>query len=123
MLRMIQRRLAIRSYVRILAQELLRRFGMKPCYTIDQVNKAAEKSRVNRKFIIYAHAMFCGGEEFNQHHDRSHRGLTYNATRLVVLKRYFNGRLAVDAADIIRATRPRRDDVNIHETGAGEDVH
>jgi hypothetical protein len=61
MIRLIKRRLAIRSYVFKLSQALPRRFGKKNFYSIEQVTKTASGANLQMAFIAYAHAIFSNG--------------------------------------------------------------
>ena len=52
MIRLIKRRLAIRSYVWKLSQELFRRFGKKHYYSTDEVTQAAQRSALLTAFSL-----------------------------------------------------------------------
>jgi hypothetical protein len=119
MLRFIKRRLAIRSYVWKLSQELCRRFGKKRYYTVDQVARVAKSAGFKTAFIAYAHAIFCTRKDFDAYYGRLKLDCTYDGVRAVVSRRYFGGVRDFDAASIIRATRRMEISGGFYESGAG----
>ena len=118
MIRLIKRRLAIRSYVWKLSQELLYRFGKKRYYSIENVTQAVQRSALSSVFLAYAHAIFCSRPDFDAHYEPLRVACTYDGLRSAVSRRYFGGLRNFDAASIVRATR-RVDESDFHESGAG----
>ena len=105
MMRFIKRRLAIRSYVWKLSRELLRRFGKKHYYSLEEVTEAARRASLRTAFLAYAHAIFCSRADFEAHYIPLRFPCTYDALRTVVSRRYFGGVRDFDAASIINATK------------------
>lgn len=118
MLRFIKRRLAIRSYVWKLSQELSRRFDKKHCYTIEEVTKSAQGAGLRMAFLSYAHAIFCSREEFDAYYAPLQLRCTYDGLRVVVSRRYLSGVRDFDAADIINATKHTQEG-RFEESGIG----
>jgi hypothetical protein len=119
MLRFIKRRLAIRSYVMKLSQELSRCFGKKHYYTVDEVMQVAERAGFKTAFIAYAHAIFCTRKDFDAYYRSLQLRCTYDGLRAVVSQRYFGGVRDFDAASIIHATRTMDISGGFYESGAG----
>ena len=118
MIRLIKRRLAIRSYVWKLSQELFRRFGKKRYYSTDEVTQAARRSALPTAFLAYAHAIFCTRADFDAYYTPLRVACTYEGLRAVVSRRYFGGVRDFDAASIVNATR-RMDANDFYESRAG----
>ena len=124
MFRAIKRYLAIRQYVRLLSQELARRFGQKTFYTIDEVNKAIERGGYTKVFIAYAHAAYCSPQEFKTHYDTLGVKCTFEGLRKIIAKRYLNGRADFDASTLFRkfrGTSSLAGHCQTYESGIGED--
>lgn len=119
MFRLIKRRLAIRSYVWKLSQELSRRFGKKKFYSVDEVTQAAERGHLSTAFIAYAHAIFCARADFDARYSALGVACTYDGLRGVVSRRYFGGATGFDAARLIAATRREGIIGEFHESGEG----
>lgn len=119
MIRLIKRRLAIRSYVWKLSQELLRRFGKKKFYTVEEVTQTVERAQLSSTFIAYAHATFCARPDFDSHYLALRVACTYDGLRAVVSRRYFGGVADFDAAQVIAATRKEGIVGEFHESGEG----
>ena len=119
MLRFIKRRLAIRSYVKKLSQELSRHFAKKHYYTVDQVTQVAQRAGYKTGFIAYAHAIFCTRKDFDSHYGPLKVDCSYDGLRAIVSRRYFGGVRDFDAASIIHATRKMKISGGFYESGAG----
>ena len=119
MLRFIKRRVAIRSYVLKLSQELFRRFGKKHYYTVDEVTQVAQRAGFKLAFIVYAHAIFCTRKDFDSYYGLLKLKCTYDGLRMIVSRRYFGNVRDFDAASIINATRPLDISGGFYESGAG----
>lgn len=119
MIRFIKRRFAIRSYVWKLSQELLRRFGKKKFYTVEEVTQAVERSHLSTAFIAYAHATFCTRPNFDSHYSALRVACTYEGLRAIVSRRYFRGVVDFDAAQVIAATRKEGIVGEFYESGEG----
>ena len=118
MIRFVKRYLAIRSYVWRLSQELLRRFGPKRFYSIEEVTKAAQGAGFKMAFIAYAHAIFCNRSDFEEHYGPLHIVCTYDGLRAVVSRSYFGGARDFDAATIVRVTKqPHHEENNFSDSG------
>ncbi len=117
------KRSATEDYVWKLSQELVRRFGARPHYTIEEVNRVARESRLNVAFIEYAHAMFCSRADFDACYKGVHAPRSYDQLRAVISRRYFDGAFGFDAATVVRFARPNQTDTDhqhwIHDTGGG----
>ena len=105
MIRFLKRRLAIRSYVWKLSQEVLARFGKKRHYSIEEVTEAARRAGLRTAFLAYAHAIFCSRADFEAHYTPLRVACTYDGLRTIVSRRYFGGVREFDAASIINATK------------------
>lgn len=112
--------MAIRSYARYLSQELVRRFGKRACYSVDQVTQAVQRGKFSATFIAYAHAAFCSQAGFEAHYQRLGGACSYQELRRSVARRYLHGQLDFDAAAIIRRFAPD-DRSGFYESGLGED--
>jgi hypothetical protein len=122
MIRRLKRYLAIRSYVRRLSQDLLRRFGLRKFYSVEQVSQAVRRGNFSAGFIAYAHATFCSQTDFDAHYDPLGVSCGYGGLRRIVGRRYLSGRLDFDASTVIRKYRQieyRRD--GYYESGLGDD--
>jgi hypothetical protein len=119
MFRLIKRRMAIRSYVFKLSQELLRRFKKKNFYSIEEVTKAGVGASLQMAFIAYAHAIFCSRADFEEYYKQLGVRCTYDDLRATVSRRYFGGVRDFDAARVIAATR-RTNEGDFHESGIGD---
>lgn len=68
MIKMIKKRVAIRSYRSKIGPWLQRRYGGRANYTPLQVRNCALSTGVNLDYICYAYAMYCSRDDFNAHH-------------------------------------------------------
>jgi hypothetical protein len=118
-LRFIKRRLAIRSYVFKLSQELSRRFGKKHYYTVDEVAQVAQKAGFKTAFIAYAHAIFCTRKDFDAYYGSLKLNCTYDGLRAIVSRRYFGGIRDFNATSIVNATRTEDIIGGFYESKAG----
>jgi len=118
MIRYIKRYLAIRSYVRRLSQDLVRRFGKRSSYSLEQVTQAAQRGRFSTVFVAYAHAAFCSQEDFDAYYQPLGVVCTYQGLRRTIARRYFSGETDFDAATIFN--RFRRGSGDFYESGIGE---
>jgi uncharacterized protein DUF6559 len=105
MIEAIKKYFAIRSYVRRLSQDLLRRFGLKKFYPVEFVTQAVARGKFAPTFIAYAHAAFCNQIDFDAHYHQQGISSSYFDLRKTIARRYFSGRGDFDAATIIRAFR------------------
>ena len=108
MFRLIRRRLAIRSYVWKLSQELLSRFGKKHYYSIDEVTQACCRGSLPTDFIAYAHAVFCSRSDFDAYYGPLRVACTYDGLRRVVSRRFFDGVRDFDADEVVSFVRARK---------------
>jgi hypothetical protein len=121
MIRYITRYLAVRSYVRKLSHDLVRRFGNKSFYSIEQVTQAVQRGKFSAAFISYAHAAFCSELDFNAHYQSLGACCTYPELRRTIGQRYLYGQLDFDANGIISRFRPNRNQGEFYESRMGED--
>jgi hypothetical protein len=105
MIRHVKRYFAIRSYVRRLGAELVRRFGKREFYSVEQVTQAVQRGKFSAAFIAYAHATFCSQTDFDAHYEPLRVSCSYQGLRRTVSRRYLSGRLDFDAATIISKYR------------------
>jgi len=63
----------IERFVWRLPQELVRRFGPKKYYTIDEVTRTARDAGYDMAFIAYAHAIFCTRQDFDEYYETMNR--------------------------------------------------
>src|SRR5215471_8038374 len=110
MVRRIRQYLAIRSYVLRLSQDLARRFGKRPHYSISQVTQAVQRGNYSVPFISYAHAAFCSRKDFDTQYGPLAVSCTYDGLRRTVSKRYLEGQFDFNAATIYRRFRRCGDD-------------
>src|SRR6185437_5136410 len=110
------RRSAIDDYIWNLSQELLRHFGRKRYYDIEDVSQIARGSDFDMAYIAYAHAMFCSRADFNAYYGPLRVRCTYDGLRKVIGCRYFNGAYGFDAGSVVRfATPPNEEEYSFHE--------
>ena len=121
MIRHIKRYLAIRSYVRRLSHDLVRRFGKKSTYSIDQVTQAVQRGKFPAAFIAYAHAAFCSAPDFDAYYQQMGLSCSYSGLRLTIGRRYLYGQLDFDATTIVSRFRPDRNQGEFYESRRGED--
>ena len=101
MIRYIKRYLAIRSYMRRLSQDLVRRFDTHPFYPVEHVTQAVQRGGFSAAFIAYAHAAFCSQADFDAHYQPLGVSCSYQGLRRTIARRYLSGRLDFDAETII----------------------
>jgi hypothetical protein len=120
MIRHIKRYLAIRSYMRRLSQDLVRRFDKKSTYSIDQVTQAVQRGGLSAAFIAYAHAAFCKESDFDAYYRPMRVSCSYSKLRRTIGRRYLHGQLDFDATTIISRFRPDYNQGEFYESGMGE---
>ena len=121
MIRHLKRYLAIRSYMRKLSRELVRRFGKRSHYSIEMVTQAVQRGELSPVFIAYAHAAYCTGEDFDAHYLPLQVACTYRGLRQTIAKRYFSDQPEFDAKTIIaRFCRIGFDSDRFYESGLGD---
>ncbi len=121
MIRHVKRYLAIRSYVRRLSHDLVRRFGKKPFYSIEQVTQAVQRGKFSAAFICYAHAAFCNELDFGACYQPLGVSCSYSGLRRTIGRRYLYGQLDFDASTIISRFRPAHNQGEFYESGMGKD--
>ena len=121
MIRHIKRYLAIRSYVRRLSHDLVRRFGKKSTYSIDQVTQAVQRGRFSAAFIAYAYAAFCKEPDFDAYCQPMQVAWSYSELRRTIGRRYLHGQLDFDATTITSRFRPDCNQGEFYESRMGED--
>ena|SRR5436190_14182450 len=122
MIRHIKQYLAVRSYMRGLSQDLVRRFGKKSLYTVQQVTQAVERGKFSAAFIAYSHAAFCCQADFDGYYQSLGVSCSYQGLRRTIGRRYLYGKLDFDAATIIsRFRRANYGQGEFYESGLGED--
>jgi hypothetical protein len=107
MFRLIRKRLAIRSYVWKLSQELLDRFGKKSYYSLDEVTQACCRGGLPTDFVAYAHAIFCSRSDFDAYYGPLRAACTYDRLRMVVSRRFFGGVHDFNPDEIVSYVRAR----------------
>jgi len=100
MIHSIKRYFVIRSYMRGLSGELVRRFGDRANYKITHVNQAIQRGGYSPAFVAYAHAAFCSENDFNAQYRTLGVGCGYLDLRRIIARRYFSGHLDFDAHTI-----------------------
>ena len=116
-----RRYLAIRSYVRRLSYDLLRRFGKKRFYSIEQVTQAVQRGKFAGDFMAYAHAAFCTERDFDGHYQSVRHSCSYRDLRRTIARRYLFGQTDFDATTIISRFRPHSNQGEFYESRIGED--
>ena len=106
MIRQIKRYLAIRSYMHRLSRELLRRFGKRAFYQVEQVTQAVQRGKLSAAFVAYAHASFCSQKDFDAYYEPLGVACSYQGLRRIVGRRYFPGKLDFDAETVIHRFVP-----------------
>lgn len=101
MIRRIKKYFAIRSYVRRLGPQLVRRFGKRRFYTPQQVRTAVRGGGFSEDDICYAYSMFCSLEDFNAYHAEAGEPGNYDEMRAEVGHTYFGGSTDFEPASII----------------------
>lgn len=108
----------IERFVWRLPQALVRRFGSKKYYTVDEVTRTARDAGYDMAFIAHAHALFCTREGFDEYYEPLRVCCTYDGLREQVSKRYFGGVRDFDAADLVIASKEPYSEENVfHEGG------
>jgi hypothetical protein len=100
------RRSAIDDYVWNLSQELVRHFGTKKYYDIEDVRGIAQSFGCDTAYIAYAHAMFCSRVDFDAYYGPLRVRCTYDGLRAIVGRRYFRRAYGFDAASVVRLATP-----------------
>lgn len=118
MIRHIKRYLAIRIYMLRLSQDLVRRFGKRSSYSVEQITQAVERGKFSAAFIAYAHATFCSQKDFDAYYEPLGVSCSYLGLRRTVGKRYLSGQVDFDAATVISRFR-RLDGGDFYESGIG----
>jgi hypothetical protein len=121
MIQYIKRYFAVRSYVKRLSHNLVRRFGKKSFYSIEQVAQAVQRGKFSTDFIAYAHAAFCKEADFDAHYQQTVAPGTYWKLRRTIGRRYLYGQLDFDATAIVRRFRPDPNDGDFSERDMGQD--
>jgi hypothetical protein len=81
MLRWIRKRLALRAYRRRLGPALVRKYGKRTTYSIDQVRETAAAERLNLDYVCYGYAAFCSSDTFSSHHEAIKQVCDWQAMR------------------------------------------
>ena len=102
MFRLLKRRRAIKTYVFRLSLELLRRFGEKTFYPMNQIDRVFEGGKYDPTFISYAYALFCSRAEFDAYFSQLKVNCTYDGLRQFASQKYFNGVIDFNASDVAR---------------------
>jgi hypothetical protein len=121
MMRHIKRFLAVRSYVKWLSHDLVRRFGKKSFYSIEQVTQAVQRGRFSAAFISYAHAAFCNEPDFDAYYQPMGVSCSYSDLRRTIGQRYLYGKLDFDATTIVNRFRSNYNRGEFYESRMGED--
>ena len=100
MIRYIKKHLAVRSYVKQLSQELVRRFDLRSYYSVEHVTQAVQRGGFSTTFIAYAHAAFCKPDDFETYYQPPGVAGSYQGLRRKIARRYFSGRSDFDAETI-----------------------
>jgi hypothetical protein len=100
---------------------LVRRFGKKSFYSIEQVTQAVERGKFSAAFISYAHAAFCSELDFNAQYQPMGVSCSYSELRRMIGRRYLYGQLDFDATTIISRFRPHPNQGEFYESRMGED--
>ena len=117
MIRHIKKYFAIRSYVKRLSQDLVRRFGKASTYSIEQVTQAVQRGGFSTAFKAYAHATFCSQQDFDAFYKPLGVACNYQDLRRTIARRYFSGQTDFDAATIFNRFRTGNGD--FYESGLG----
>jgi hypothetical protein len=121
MIHHIKRYLVIRSYVRRLSHDLVRRFGKKSFYSIEQVTQAVQRGKFSADFIAYAHAAFCSQPDFDAQYQPTRGSCSYWELRQTISRCYLYGKLDFDATTIVSRFRPDHNQGEFYESRMGED--
>jgi hypothetical protein len=120
MIRHIKRYLAIRSYVKRLSGELVRRFGARPCYKMEHVNQAIQRGKFPAAFAAYAHAAYCSREDFEAYYEPLGVCCNYADLRHLIARRYLSNHTDFNAETIIGRFRGAQSSAGSHyESGLG----
>jgi hypothetical protein len=119
MIRHVKKYFAVRSYVKRLSQDLVRRFGKRSFYSVEHVTQAVQRGGFSMAFTAYAHAAFCIQEDFDAYYQPLGFACSYQGLRHTIARRYFSGDTDFDAETIFN--RFRCGDGNFYESGIGED--
>ena len=120
MIQYIKRYVAVRSYVRRLSHDLVRRFGKRSFYSIEQVTQSVQRGKFSVDFIAYAHAAFCSESDFDANYRKGEYSGIYRDLRRTIGRRYLWGQVDFDASTIVSRFRPD-DRGEFYESHIGED--
>ena len=102
MIRILRQRRAIKSIVRRLPLVIHRQFGPRSSYSIDQVNRALDRSEMDSAFAAYAHALLCNREDFDAYYGPLNLRCDYLSLRRKMAKRFLSGIIDFDAQSVYR---------------------
>jgi len=119
MIQFLKEYFAIRSFVKRLSQDLVRRFGKQSFHSVEHVTQAVQRGGFVMVFIAYAHAAFCKQEDFDAYYQPLGVAGSYQRLRHTIARRYFSGDMDFDAETIFN--RFRCGDGYFYESGIGED--
>jgi hypothetical protein len=122
----IKRYLAIRSYVRRLGPDLVRRFGKRRFYTPEQVRKAVRGGGFSETDICYAYSLFCSRGDFESHHAETGEPCNYDEMRSEVSNSHFGGSTDFEPASVIHhaeqySGHDGHDDIGGHHDSSSHD--
>jgi hypothetical protein len=100
MFRFIKRRQAVKTYVYRFSLELLRRFGQKPFYSIEQIDRVFEGGKYDKTYISYAYALFCSRAEFDSYFSQLKVNCTYDSLRKFASQKFLRGAVNFNAFEI-----------------------
>lgn len=115
--RLIKRRRAIKRFVRQLPLDLQRRFGEKQHYSLEEIDRGTASEDYDRRFVAFAHALFCSRQDFDLYYGPLKVNCTYDGLRAFVAQRYFRGVTDFDACSIFRFAGQTTNKDSVHENG------
>ncbi|MEI2743060.1 MAG: DUF6559 family protein [Candidatus Competibacter sp.] len=96
----LQRKRAIKSYIRKLPSLLAKDYGKSKTYTPKQVKRTIERSGLSVSDACYGIAMFSGREAFDQYHQEVGESCNYDAIRSEIADLHFQGNSGFEINDI-----------------------
>jgi hypothetical protein len=95
-----KKRLAIKSYARLLPRLLAKDYGRSKSYTPAQVRSSIERHGLNTEYSCYGIAMFSDREGFDQFHAASGELCNYDEMRGEISNDHFGGNVDFSEHDV-----------------------
>lgn len=119
MIRYLQKRRAQKQFLMVGSSELLKRFGLKKWYSIEEVSRVVDTAKLSAAYIAYAHAIFSQRSEFDDYYGSMKLRCTYDGLRTEVSRRFLGGAYEFTAQGVVEAYKPKMFADHFQENGEG----